>query len=363
MDMYDLEIQNMLLSGYAEPVPMDTQSNGRCFYLPHHAVTKKANKIRVVFDCASKCNGISLNSLCFQGPNLTSKLFDILIRFRQFPPALMADIKAMYNQVRVPLSDRDALRFLWIRNDDIIHYRMTSHLFGGVWCFSSAAYALIKTASMTSDTRIHGIITSSFYGDDLIWPARTVEESKTLIPGVKSVLASRGFHLAKYIATHEDLIKDIPGHARLRGEDQMLLCHADKTLGVGWCLRTDSLYVRHNLRFVSTKAEMLSSLASVFDPLGLITPLHLPGKLLFQQTSLYKLAWDDVLPDELISQWNRWISSMSGINTLVMSRCIIPPDFQDAHHELHCFSDASKRRMVVVYILDPSTSSETFILR
>ena len=70
----------------------------------------------------------------------------------------MADIKAMYNQVRVPLSDRDALRFLWIRNDDIIHYRMTSHLFSGVWCSSSAAYALIKTASMTSDTRIHDII-------------------------------------------------------------------------------------------------------------------------------------------------------------------------------------------------------------
>ena len=43
--MYDLEIQNILLSGYAEPVPIDTQSNGRCFYFPHYAVTNKANKI------------------------------------------------------------------------------------------------------------------------------------------------------------------------------------------------------------------------------------------------------------------------------------------------------------------------------
>ena len=118
---------------------------------------------------------------------------------------------------------------------------MTSHLFGGVWCSISATYALIKTASMTSDTRIHDIITSSFYVNDLIWSAKTVEESKALMPGVKSVLASRGFHLAKYIATHEDMIKDIPEDARLRGEDQMLLCHTDKTLGFGWCLRTDSL--------------------------------------------------------------------------------------------------------------------------
>ena len=302
---------------------------------------RKLIRYELFLICASKCNGISLNSVCFQGPNLTSKLFDILIRFRQYPHALMADIKAMYHQVRVPLSDRDALR--WIRNDDIIHYRMTSHLFGGVWCSSSAVYALIKTASMASDNRHNDITTSSFYVDDLIWSAKTVEESEALMPGVKSVLASRGFHLAKYIATHKDMIKNIPEDARLCGEDQMLLCHADKTLGVGWCLRTGSLYVRHNLRFVSTKAEMLSSLASVFDPLGLITPLHPPGKLLFQQASRYKLAWDDVLPGELISQWNRWISFMSGINTLVMSRCIIPPDFQDAYHELHYFSDASKR--------------------
>ena len=60
---------------------------------------------------------MSLNSLCFQGPNLTSKIFDILIRFRQFPYAVTADIAAMYNQVRIPPRDRDALRFLWTDGD------------------------------------------------------------------------------------------------------------------------------------------------------------------------------------------------------------------------------------------------------
>ena len=108
---------------------------------------------------------------------------------------------------------------------------MTSHPFGGVWCSSSAAYALIKTASMASDTRIHDNITSSFYVDDLIWSAITVEESKALMPGVKSVLERCGFHLAKYVDTHEDMIKNIPEDARLRDKVQMLLCHADKTLG------------------------------------------------------------------------------------------------------------------------------------
>jgi len=48
-----------------------------------------------------------------QGQDLTNKLFGVLSRFRQEPVAVMADIKAMFNQVRVVEEDRDVLRYLW----------------------------------------------------------------------------------------------------------------------------------------------------------------------------------------------------------------------------------------------------------
>jgi hypothetical protein len=53
--------------GYAEPAPMvpsDGSSLPR-WYLPHHAVVnpKKPEKFRVVFDCAAKYNGLSLNDM------------------------------------------------------------------------------------------------------------------------------------------------------------------------------------------------------------------------------------------------------------------------------------------------------------
>ena len=157
LSQYETEIEKMISNGYAEPVPDGAMCADRCFYLPHHAVKKNEDKIRIVFDCASKCKGVSLNSMCLQGPDLSCRLFDVLIRFREFPFALMADITAMYNQIKIPTRDRDALRFLWLKDNDIKQYRMTSHLFGGVWCSSSSSYALKKTSELTNDAIVKNI--------------------------------------------------------------------------------------------------------------------------------------------------------------------------------------------------------------
>ena len=129
-------IRKLPEDGHAESVPAEcvSRDDGRVWYLPHHAVTSesKPGKVRIVVDCAAKCCGVSLNSECYQGPDLCNKLLNVLLRFRQYNCALMADIKAMYLQVRVPEVDRDCLRFLWQCDGEIVEYRMTSHLFGGV---------------------------------------------------------------------------------------------------------------------------------------------------------------------------------------------------------------------------------------
>ena len=63
----------------------------------------------------------------------------------------MADIEAMFYQVRVPISQRNYLRFLWWPNGDlsssIEEYRMTVHLFGAVSSPACSVFALRKTAS------------------------------------------------------------------------------------------------------------------------------------------------------------------------------------------------------------------------
>ena len=92
---------------------IDTASNG-IWYIPHHAVVnEKKKKVRVVFDCAAKHNGKSLNDHVYQGPDLVSSLVGILLRFRMKPVALIADIESMYCRVRVKPEDEKMLRFLW----------------------------------------------------------------------------------------------------------------------------------------------------------------------------------------------------------------------------------------------------------
>ena len=109
-------MNDLLEKGYAVPVPKKDVHRNDCkvWYLPHHPVINpNKEKIRIVFDCAVEHNGISLNSKVRQGPDLTNKLVGVLTHFRLHPIAIMADIQAMFHQVRVTLEDQDALRFLW----------------------------------------------------------------------------------------------------------------------------------------------------------------------------------------------------------------------------------------------------------
>lgn len=62
----------------------------------------------------------------------------------------MADIKAMYYQVKVPEEDTDLMCFLWWPEGNIEHdmeeYKMTVHLFGATSSATCANYALRRTA-------------------------------------------------------------------------------------------------------------------------------------------------------------------------------------------------------------------------
>ena len=84
------------------------------WYLPHHAVwhPRKPEEPRVVFDCASKSGGTSLNEELLRGPENTSSLIGVILRFRVNEVAVTADVKRMFHQVHVTPEDRGALCYL-----------------------------------------------------------------------------------------------------------------------------------------------------------------------------------------------------------------------------------------------------------
>ena len=132
--IYDENVHKLVRDRHAELVPNEQlgRDDGAVWYLPHHAVLSGAtSKLRIVFDCAGKNQGFSLNNECFQGPDLCNKLIHVLLRFRLYQNAMTADIRAMYLQVPIPEQERDCLRVLWQEDGEVKTHHTTSHLYGG----------------------------------------------------------------------------------------------------------------------------------------------------------------------------------------------------------------------------------------
>ena len=108
-------MEDILSNGYARKVSPDQKSpaKGTAWYTLHHGVyhPRKPGKIRVVFDRSAKGMGKSLNDMLYKGPDLTSSLVGVLLRFREERVTVMADIGSKFHQVRVPDPDSSFLRF------------------------------------------------------------------------------------------------------------------------------------------------------------------------------------------------------------------------------------------------------------
>ena len=74
---------------------------------------KSTRKVRIVFDDAAKCDGISLNDMIHAGPKLQQDLFNVLVRFRRNPVGVACDIKEMYLQIEIKEQYRSHFQLFW----------------------------------------------------------------------------------------------------------------------------------------------------------------------------------------------------------------------------------------------------------
>ena len=109
------------------------------------------DKWKLLFDCASKYRGKSLNDCCFRGPDWMNNLSYVLLNFPVHRYAIQADIKVMYNQVCIPVSDRNSCSFFGLKYGKLVHYCMSSHLFGCIRRASASIYALRHTIQNDPD--------------------------------------------------------------------------------------------------------------------------------------------------------------------------------------------------------------------
>ncbi len=213
-------LTDVINKGYAEAVPQEQllRDDGKVWYIPHHGVYHPKKKtIRVVFDCSAVFKGVSLNSQLLQGPNLTNTLFGVLTRFRQEHVTLMADIQAMFHQVKVSQKNVDFLRFLWWPNGDttqsLKEYRMKVHLFGAISSPTCSNFALRKLAEDYKDcfpNKVLNSILHNFYVDDCLISVPTEVEALQMVKDLTAVCSKGGFQLSKWISNSRKVLASIP---------------------------------------------------------------------------------------------------------------------------------------------------------
>ena len=349
---------DMIENGYAERAPSDGDAKpGMTFYINHHGTRHpKKKKLRIVFNCSQEYNGESLNKNLLQGPLLTNNLTGVLLRFRQEPVAVTCDIEGMFHQVHVNPEHRDLLRFLWWeKNDlskDLVDYRMTVHLFGATSSPSCANFALKQTANDFEGEygeQAANFMRNDFYVDDGLKSVATAASAVELVKNVKAMCHQGGFNLHKFLSNNKEVIKNIPESDRAEGVKEIDLdldtLPLERTLGVQWCVESDSFEFSVVLRDKPcTRRGILSTVSSIYDPIGFVAPLMLQGKSILQELCSLHLEWDDPIPDDVKMRWEKWRMELMKLQSIKIPRCYKPRDFgQVVRAELHHFSDASVR--------------------
>ncbi|XP_062713201.1 uncharacterized protein LOC134290160 [Aedes albopictus] len=347
--------------GHMERVTNPDDASIPSFHLPHHAVIREdssTTKVRVVFDASCKsATGPSLNDAQMVGPIVQEDLRSIIMRSRKHPVMLIADIKQMYRQVLVDEQDTPLQRIVWRSSPDspLSTFELKTVTYGT----ASAPFLATRVLKQLAEDERNNfpeaaeVLEMDFYVDDLFSGASSVSTATKLRMQLDSLLARGGFELRKWASNEEAVLEGVPQENRaLLPSTNLLRDHqCIKTLGVHWEPTSDVFRYRIQIPLPDTNSPLtkrivLSLIAQLFDPLGLVGPIVTTAKLYMQTLWTMKdengniWGWDLELPPALKERWTIYHSQLSLLNKLHIPRhilCSNPTTIQ-----LHFFSDASQ---------------------
>jgi hypothetical protein len=112
-----------------------------------------------------------------------------------------------------------------------------------------------------------------------------------------------------------------------------------QSLGLSLDLHSDKFIFRLNdNEKPATRRGLLSTINSIFDPLGFISPIGIGGKILLREVVPPGTDWDEPLSTEHATKWRLWLESLKSICSFEIPRIIVPMSVSSANHlEIHIF--------------------------
>jgi len=227
---YDKIIQDQLNQGIVEYVKDLEKPNvfeGEFHYLPHHGVVRQESettKLRIVYNGSARAIGddYSLNDCLLTGPNCIPKLFNILIQFRWNLIAVTADIEKAFLMVGIKPSDRNYLRFLWMKdpsktNSEVIHLRFTRLVFGlrpSPAVLGSVINHHVSQCQIHNSTLTEKLL-NSLYVDDLVTSTPDTESAYEFHVESKRIMAAASMNLRKWHSNSPELLKKMNSNSHL----------------------------------------------------------------------------------------------------------------------------------------------------
>ena len=167
---------------------------------------------------------------------------------------------------------------------------MKVHLFGAMSYPDCANYGLKYLARENSQSHPIGsqFVARDFYVDGGVTSANTVGEAIQLAHEAREICAKGGLSLHKFVSNNDAVLQSIPSsECAIDAKNKDLTFNdmpPERALGIHWSLEKDSFSFNNTLKEQpATRRGILSTVASIYDPLGFLAPYILTGKRILQE--------------------------------------------------------------------------------
>ena len=169
------------------------------------------------------------------------------------------------------------------------------------------------------------LMLDSLYVDDVDAGGHDVNEAFDLYVKSKLRFQEGGFRLHKWGSNSEEFMRMIEENEKFGNQESE--SDERKVLGLSWDNKNDEFKFSFNnlidlaSELPVTKRSVLSVVARMYDPLGVISPVVIPVKVLFQQICRRKGHWDQELDDDHALIWKKWIFELRKAHEISLPRC------------------------------------------
>ena len=242
---YNDQLLDQLKRGFIEQVLDPNTHQGVIHYIPHFPVFKESSTtaMRIVYDASAKISStaLSLNDCLHTGPNLIQRLQNMLLTFRSHKIAFTADVEKAFLQIELNTQDRDATRFLWLKDidksannpDNLVVYRFCRVLLGAAPspCLLNAT---IQRHLIKQDDWISKALQRSIYMDNVLTGTDTIPEALQYYTSSRNCFQKAGMNLRQWTSNSPAL--NCQAH-----DDGVYAEPMVKVLGLNWNTKTDTL--------------------------------------------------------------------------------------------------------------------------